>query len=168
MKNDSDNRNGDVALPIAQNYTKPKEKSLLARRLYILSWIGSYEREKGMSDLIAGITLGMTIIPQSIAYAALAGLSSEYGLYSAFMGKFGKVYFIKISIAIFDYFNYFSLGSIIYVFFGTIPQVSIGPTSLMALLTLQYCSDKPVQIVIVLAFMAGLVELLMGVFRLGK
>uniref|UniRef100_A0A1I8MAX6 SLC26A/SulP transporter domain-containing protein n=1 Tax=Musca domestica TaxID=7370 RepID=A0A1I8MAX6_MUSDO len=143
MKNDSDNRNGDVALPIAQNYTKPKEKSLLARRLYILSWIGSYEREKGMSDLIAGITLGMTIIPQSIAYAALAGLSSEYGLYSAFM------------------------GSIIYVFFGTIPQVSIGPTSLMALLTLQYCSDKPVQIVIVLAFMAGLVELLMGVFRLG-
>ncbi|XP_073844812.1 sodium-independent sulfate anion transporter isoform X2 [Musca autumnalis] len=143
MKNDTDNTNGDVGVQIGQSYTKPKEKNILVRRLYILSWIGSYDREKAVSDLIAGITLGMTIIPQSIAYAALAGLSSEYGLYSAF------------------------IGSMIYVFFGTIPQVSIGPTSLMALLVLQYCSDKPVEFVIVLAFLAGLFELLMGVFQLG-
>ncbi|XP_061393915.1 sodium-independent sulfate anion transporter [Musca vetustissima] len=143
MKHDSDATNGDVGLQIGQNYTMPKQKNLLVRRFYILSWIGSYDREKAVADLIAGITLGMTIIPQSIAYAALAGLSSEYGLYSAF------------------------IGSIIYVFFGTIPQVSIGPTSLMALLVLQFCADKPVEFVIVLAFMAGLFEFLMGVFQLG-
>ncbi|XP_013099188.1 sodium-independent sulfate anion transporter isoform X2 [Stomoxys calcitrans] len=133
----------DVDINIGTNYSKPKELHWLLRRIFILSWIRSYDREKAVSDLIAGITLGMTIIPQSIAYAALAGLSSEYGLYSAF------------------------IGSIIYVFFGTIAQVSIGPTSLMAIMVLQFCSDKPVQFVIVLAFLAGLVEFLMGVLRLG-
>ncbi|KAH8295117.1 hypothetical protein KR018_007264 [Drosophila ironensis] len=132
-----------IDLDVASKYTKPKEAHWLLRRIYFLSWIRSYDRERAFADLIAGITLGLTIIPQSIAYAALAGLSSEYGLYSAF------------------------IGSIIYVFFGTIPQVSIGPTSLMAILTLQFCADKPVQVVIVLAFLAGLVELAMGVFQLG-
>ncbi|XP_032593183.1 sodium-independent sulfate anion transporter isoform X2 [Drosophila grimshawi] len=124
-------------------YSAPKEAHWLLRRIYILTWIGNYDRPQALADLIAGITLGLTIIPQSIAYAALAGLSSEYGLYSAF------------------------IGSIIYVFFGTIPQVSIGPTSLMAIMTLQFCADKPVQMVIVLAFLAGFVELLMGIFQLG-
>ncbi|KAH8243905.1 hypothetical protein KR032_011276 [Drosophila birchii] len=133
----------DLDADVTGKYTKPEEAHWLVRRIYFLSWITSYDRERAFADLIAGITLGLTIIPQSIAYAALAGLSSEYGLYSAF------------------------IGSIIYVFFGTIPQVSIGPTSLMAILTLQFCADKPVQVVIVLAFLAGLVELAMGVFQLG-
>ncbi|XP_030369900.1 sodium-independent sulfate anion transporter isoform X2 [Scaptodrosophila lebanonensis] len=132
-----------VDLDLQNKYSKPKEAHWLLRRIYIFTWILGYDRERAFSDLIAGITLGLTIIPQSIAYAALAGLSSEYGLYSAFV------------------------GSIIYVFFGTIPQVSIGPTSLMAILVRQYCFDKPIQIVIVLTFLAGFVELLMGVFQLG-
>lgn len=55
-----------------------------------------------------------------------------------------------------------------YVFFGTIKEVSIGPTSLMALLTLQYTRDKPPEYAVVLAFMAGCVELLMGILRLGE
>lgn len=58
-------------------------------------------------------------------------------------------------------------GSLVYVFFGTIKEVSIGPTSLMALLTLQYTIDKPPEYAIVLAFLAGCVELLMGLLRLG-
>uniref|UniRef100_A0A1A9WJC3 SLC26A/SulP transporter domain-containing protein n=1 Tax=Glossina brevipalpis TaxID=37001 RepID=A0A1A9WJC3_9MUSC len=124
-------------------YEKPKEPNWIFRRIYILTWIRHYDREKAISDLIAGITLGLTIIPQSIAYAALAGRTSEYGLYTAF------------------------IGSIMYVFFGTIPQVSIGPTSLMSLMVLQYCYEKPIEIVIVLAFLAGCVELLMGIFQLG-
>lgn len=130
-------------MDMQSRYSAPKQAHWLLRRIFILTWIRSYDRSQAFADLIAGITLGLTIIPQSIAYAALAGLSSEYGLYSAF------------------------IGSIIYVFFGTIPQVSIGPTSLMAIMTLQFCADKPVQIVIVLAFLAGFVELLMGVFQLG-
>lgn len=115
----------------------------LLRRVFILTWIRDYDRQKAVADLIAGITLGLTIIPQSIAYASLAGLSSEYGLYSAFMGSF------------------------VYVIFGSIAQVSIGPTSLMAILTLQFTSHLSVEFVIALAFLAGIVELLMGIFKLG-
>lgn len=54
-----------------------------------------------------------------------------------------------------------------YVIFGTIKEVSIGPTSLMALLTLQYTIDKPKEFAVILAFLAGCVELLMGILRLG-
>lgn len=116
---------------------------LLIQRVHILSWIPSYDKSVAVSDFIAGVTLGLTMIPQSIAYAALANLPSQYGLYSGF------------------------LGSLIYVFFGTIKEVSIGPTSLMALLTLQYTMNKPVEIVILLTFLVGLVELCMGIFKLG-
>lgn len=116
---------------------------LLVQRVHILSWITKYDRGSAVSDFIAGITLGLTMIPQSIAYAALANLPSQYGLYSGF------------------------LGSLIYVCFGSIREVSIGPTSLMSLLTLQYTMNKPVELVILLTFLVGVVELCMGVFKLG-
>ncbi|CAD6996232.1 unnamed protein product [Ceratitis capitata] len=124
-------------------YEQPPEKNWILRRLYFLNWLKAYDRETAIADLIAGVTLGLTIIPQSIAYAALAGLSSEYGLYSAIVGK------------------------VFYALFGTIPQVSIGPTSLMSLMVLQFVGERPVEFVFILSFMAGLVELLMGVFQLG-
>ncbi|XP_053956602.1 sodium-independent sulfate anion transporter [Anastrepha ludens] len=127
----------------AVKYEQPPEKHWIYKRVYFLNWLQKYDRETAISDLIAGITLGLTIIPQSIAYAALAGLSSEYGLYSAIIGK------------------------IFYALFGTIPQVSIGPTSLMSLLVLQFVGERPVQFVFVLAFLSGLVEFLMGAFQLG-
>jgi solute carrier family 26 (sodium-independent sulfate anion transporter), member 11 len=59
-------------------------------------------------------------------------------------------------------------GSLIYVFVGTVKEVSIGPTSLMALLTIQYTYGKPVEFVIILGFLSGCVELLMGLFKLGS
>lgn len=61
-------------------------KGQVKKRIFILSWIRKYDKDTAIGDLIAGITLGLTIIPQAIAYAALAGLPSQYGLYSAFMG----------------------------------------------------------------------------------
>lgn len=76
----------DLNIDVENKYSKPNDPHWLLRRIFILTWIRSYDREKAVADLIAGITLGLTIIPQSIAYAALAGLSSEYGLYSAFIG----------------------------------------------------------------------------------
>lgn len=54
------------------------------------------------------------------------------------------------------------------MFFGTIKEVSIGPTSLMALLTLQYTADKPPEFAIILAFLSGCVELAMGILKLGE
>lgn len=57
------------------------------QRIYILSWIRQYDQSAAIADAIAGVTLGLTMIPQAIAYAALAGLPSQYGLYSAFVGE---------------------------------------------------------------------------------
>lgn len=67
----------------------------------------------------------------------------QYGLYSSF------------------------LGSLLYVPLGTIKEVSIGPTSLMSLLTAEYTHDQPAQAVVLLTFLAGCVQLGMALLRLG-
>ncbi|KAL0279267.1 UNVERIFIED_CONTAM: hypothetical protein PYX00_000868 [Menopon gallinae] len=127
--------------------TKDKRLPVWRRKLYrhlpITRWLPLYKKEDLLSDLIAGLTLGLTMVPQSIAYAALAGLTSQYGLYSTFMG--GYVYF----------------------FLGTIKEVSVGPTSLMALLTFEFSKELPFEFVCLLTFMSGCVELLMGIFQFG-
>ncbi|XP_032686334.1 sodium-independent sulfate anion transporter-like [Odontomachus brunneus] len=123
--------------------TKRKYHFAMAKYVPIFGWLPQYSRMKAMSDLIAGITLGLTMIPQSIAYAALADLTAQYGLYSCFVGGF------------------------LYIIFGTIREVSIGPSSLMALVTLQYTRNMPVEFVILLCFLAGCMELLMGILNLG-
>ncbi|CAG9767176.1 unnamed protein product [Ceutorhynchus assimilis] len=83
------------------------------------------------------------MIPQSVAYAGLAGLKPQYGLYTAFIGSFT------------------------YIVVGTVKEVSIGPTSLMALLTFSYTKGQPIECVILLTFLAGCIELAMGLFKLG-
>ncbi|CAH1376845.1 unnamed protein product [Tenebrio molitor] len=117
--------------------------ALLRRHISILQWLPKYTKADVVADFIAGLTVGLTMMPQSIAYANLAGLPAQYGLYTAFIGSFT------------------------YVFFGTIKEVSIGPTSLMALLTFSYTEGLPVDYVILLAFLAGCVEFLMGLLKLG-
>jgi len=52
--------------------------------------------------------------------------------------------------------------------FGTVKQVSMGPTSLMALLTYEYTKNLTPEYVVLLTFMSGIVEMLMGLFKLGK
>lgn len=56
------------------------------KRLPILEWGPRYDRITAVADLVAGITLGLTLVPQSIAYASLANLPVQYGLYSSFVG----------------------------------------------------------------------------------
>lgn len=68
-------------------------KELLYKRLHILKWLPNYTKQDVISDFIAGLTVGLTMIPQSIAYAGLAGVSPEYGLYTAFMGSFTYIFF---------------------------------------------------------------------------
>lgn len=113
-------------------------------RVHILKWIPNYTRVDFISDFIAGITVGLTMMPQAIAYAALAGLPAQYGLYTAFIGSFA------------------------YMFFGTIKEVSVGPTSLMALLVFSYTEGLPVEYIILLCLLCGIVQLLMGLLKLGK
>ncbi|XP_021925205.1 sodium-independent sulfate anion transporter-like isoform X2 [Zootermopsis nevadensis] len=127
-----------------------KNKSLLIRikgrffrHVNILNWLPRYTKEDGIGDIIAGITVGLTMMPQSIAYASLAGLSPQFGLYSAFFGSY------------------------LYVVFGTIKEVSIGPTAVMSLLTYEFVHDLGIEYMVLLTFLSGCVELVMGLLNLG-
>lgn len=59
---------------------------LLKRRIPILTWAPKYQPNFILEDFVAGVTVGLTAIPQGIAYAVVAGLEPQYGLYSGFMG----------------------------------------------------------------------------------
>ncbi|KAK2581784.1 hypothetical protein KPH14_002262 [Odynerus spinipes] len=136
-------RKNSLATEEAKKKRKKKIRANLKRYLSIAQWLPKYNQFQAISDLIAGITIGLTMIPQSIAYAALAGLTAQYGLYSSLLGGF------------------------MYTILGTIREVSIGPTSLMSLLTMEYTRDMPVDFVVLLTLLAGCVELMMGLLNLG-
>lgn len=102
------------------------------------------------ADIIAGATVAMVLIPQSMAYAQLAGLPAYYGLYAAF------------------------LPVIIGVMWGSSHQLATGPVAMVSLLTgsalAQFAAPGTEQFIamaIMLALMVGIMELAMGLFRLG-
>jgi len=121
----------------------PCTKAALQQRLPVLEWARRYTLNMLVSDVVAGITVGLTIIPQSLAYAAVAGLPLQYGLYSSFMGPF------------------------LYVLFGTVKELSTGPTAVMALMTFTYASAGGPEYAVLIAFLAGCIELLAGLLNLG-
>ncbi|KAM7360061.1 sodium-independent sulfate anion transporter-like [Cochliomyia hominivorax] len=117
-------------------------KKTLYKRLPILTWLPKYNRQDFIGDLMAGITVGLTVIPQGLAYAGIAGLDLQYGLYGCFLGCF------------------------IYIFLGSSKDVPVGPTAISALLTFQ-TAQGVWQKAVLLTFLTGLIEIGMGVFRLG-
>ena len=119
-----------------------KVKKEIRSKLPILKWLPQYELSDAVSDIIAGITVGLTVIPQGIAYAIVAGLPPQYGLYSAFMGCF------------------------VYCVFGSAKDVTIGPTAIMALMTNTYAQHGP-QYAVLLSFLSGIIILLCGLLHLG-
>ncbi|CAL8130642.1 unnamed protein product [Orchesella dallaii] len=118
-------------------------KKTLRKRLPILDWSRDYSWQKFAADCIAGLTVGLTILPQGLAYASLAGLPPQYGLYSGFIGSF------------------------IYVLFGATKAVTIGPTAILSIITLAYTAGKPKEYAVLLCFLSGVVTFLTGVFQLG-
>ncbi|XP_027482143.2 sodium-independent sulfate anion transporter [Zalophus californianus] len=112
------------------------------RRLPILAWLPDYSLQWLKMDFIAGLSVGLTVIPQALAYAEVAGLPPQYGLYSAFMGCF------------------------VYFFLGTSRDVTLGPTAIMSLLVSFYALHEPAYAVL-LAFLSGCIQLAMGFLRLG-
>jgi SulP family sulfate permease len=116
-----------------------------------LSWIKNYTARTLRDDALAGITVGVMLVPQGMAYALLAGLPPIYGLYAGV------------------------IPPLVYMLFGTSRQLSVGPVALVSLLVLSGLSEiaSPdntavfVGLAITTALLAGLIQLLMGVFRLG-
>ncbi len=101
------------------------------------------------ADLIAGITVTLVLVPQSMAYAQLAGLPVVYGLYASF------------------------IPVIVGALWGSSRQLATGPVAVVALLTasaLAPLADGPehyLVLAVVLAFMVGLVQIVLGAFKLG-
>ncbi|XP_074410907.1 sodium-independent sulfate anion transporter isoform X3 [Zonotrichia albicollis] len=110
--------------------------------LPVLRWLPRYSRAWLPLDVLAGLAVGLTAVPQALAYAELAGLPLQYGLYSSFMGCF------------------------VYCLLGTAKDVTLGPTAIMSLLVSSYAFHQPAYAVL-LAFLSGCIQLAMGLLRLG-
>ncbi|GAA95593.1 uncharacterized protein L969DRAFT_101695 [Mixia osmundae IAM 14324] len=124
---------------------------------YILSlfpfveWLPRYNTTWLIGDLIAGITVGAVVVPQGMAYAKLAQLPVQYGLYSSFVGV------------------------LIYWFFATSKDITIGPVAVMSQLVgnivIQVQQTRPdipgYQIGSALAVLAGAFVFVLGILRLG-
>ncbi|XP_017470316.1 PREDICTED: sodium-independent sulfate anion transporter-like [Rhagoletis zephyria] len=117
-------------------------KKTLYKRLPILQWLPRYTRSDAIGDLIAGITVGLTVIPQGLAYSSVAGLPTQYGLYGAFMGCF------------------------VYVVLGTCKDSTVGSTAIASLMVFQFAKGVW-QRAVLLTFLTGIIEILMAFFRLG-
>lgn len=122
----------------------------LARILPVFEWGRSYDRTTLASDLVAAAIVTIMLIPQSLAYAMLAGLPPEVGLYASI------------------------LPIVAYALFGTSRTMAVGPVAVISLMTFSAVSRiappgsaEFVQAALVLALLSGLLQLLMGVLRLG-
>ena len=114
------------------------------KRLPILQWLPRYNLSKLQSDFIAGITVGLMVVPQALAYASIAELPPQYGLYSSFMGGF------------------------VYCFLGSSKDITQGPTAIMSLMVASYAADyDSVDYANALSFLCGIIWLLMGFLSLG-
>jgi SulP family sulfate permease len=121
----------------------------LQRFFPFLCWF-PYKRETLRADAVAGITVALILIPQSMAYAQLAGMPAYYGLYAAF------------------------LPVIVGAMWGSSHQLATGPVAMVSLLTgsalAQFASPGTEQFIayaIMLALLVGVMQLALGLFRLG-
>ena len=122
----------------------------LSRHLPALQWGKQYNRQQAGNDLVAALIVTVMLIPQSLAYASLAGLPAQIGLYASI------------------------LPLMIYALFGTSRTLSVGPVAVASLMTAaalaplaQAGSAEYIMGAVVLALMSGLMLVLMGVLRLG-
>ena len=115
-----------------------------------LSWFKGYRISDLRLDAVAGLTVALVLIPQSMAYAQLAGLPAYYGLYAAF------------------------LPPMVAALFGSSRQLGTGPVAVVSLMSAASLeplatAGSPEFIVysIVLALVVGIFQFLLGVLRLG-
>lgn len=120
------------------------------RYLPILRWGRTYDRDDLSADLLAAVIVTIMLIPQSLAYAMLAGLPPQMGLYASM------------------------LPLVVYAVFGTSRALAVGPVAVISLMTAAAVGNLALPgtqayaaAAIVLALLSGLMLLAMGAFRLG-
>jgi len=116
----------------------------------LLEQLENYTSSLFKKDLAAGLTVGVMLIPQGMAYAMIAGLPPIYGLYAS------------------------TIPLILYAFLGSSRQLAVGPVAMVSLLTAAGIgviadggSELYILLAITLALMVGVLQLLLGIFRLG-
>jgi SulP family sulfate permease len=123
---------------------------MLTRFLPILQWLPNYQRSWLSGDISAGLTVGIMLIPQGMAYAMIAGLPAVFGLYAALMPQ------------------------VVYAVLGTSRQLAVGPVAMDSLLvaaglgSLKIAGmDEYVALAVFLAMFMGAIQLGLGLFRMG-
>jgi SulP family sulfate permease len=123
---------------------------MLVRLFPFLEWNKGYDAGKFRADLVAGLTVALVLIPQSMAYAQLAGLPAYYGLYASF------------------------LPPMVAALFGSSRHLATGPVAIVSLMTAATLeplatagSEAFISYAIFLALLVGLFQLSLGVLRLG-
>jgi SulP family sulfate permease len=123
---------------------------MLKRIFPFLGWLKGYNLASFRLDAVAGVTVALVLIPQSMAYAQLAGLPAYYGLYAAF------------------------LPPMIAALFGSSMQLATGPVAVVSLMTAASLeplatagSEAFIAYAVLLALIVGIFQLLLGVLRLG-
>lgn len=130
--------------------TSSTTSSFLHRYVPITRWGPHYDKRDLRSDLAAGLTIGAMLVPQGMAYALLAGLPPEIGLYASIVPV------------------------LVYAIFGTSRQLAVGPVAIVSLMTasalaplFEQDSAGYVSAAALLAIMVGAVHLVLGFGRLG-
>ncbi|MGB5555271.1 MAG: sulfate permease [Flavobacteriaceae bacterium] len=113
-------------------------------------WLAEYKKDWFTKDLVAGLTVGIVLIPQGMAYAMIAGLPPVYGLYASVFPV------------------------LVYAFLGTSRQVAMGPVAMDSLLVAAGLGalaisgiENYIVMATILAFLVGAIQLLLGILRMG-
>lgn len=122
----------------------------IKKYITVFDWLLNYKKPDFKGDFWAGLTVGVMLIPQGMAYAMIAGLPPIYGLYAAF------------------------LPQVFYSIFGTSRQLSVAPVAMISLLIgagiseiAEQGTEVYIQLAILLALIVGILQLLFGLFRMG-
>ncbi|MBT3703416.1 MAG: sodium-independent anion transporter, partial [Alphaproteobacteria bacterium] len=126
-------------------------KQILSVRPGVMDWLPGYQRKFLPGDVIAGGIVAIMLVPQSMAYALLAGLPPQVGLYASI------------------------LPVILYGLFGSSRALAVGPVAIVSLMVAsslgdlaEYGSEHFMALALALALISGLMLLIMGVLRLGS
>ncbi|MFC4097539.1 SulP family inorganic anion transporter [Euzebyella saccharophila] len=122
----------------------------MRRFLPFLQWLPTYDRKWLGKDMIAGLTVGIILIPQGMAYAMIAGLPPVYGLYASLVPV------------------------VVYAILGTSRQMAVGPVAMDSLLVAAALApfvtsggENYVVMALLLAFMVGAIQIVLGFLRMG-
>ena len=141
---------GSEAVSKQTSSKSPAKSNRLARYIPILSWGRAYDRAWLSGDLMAGLIVAIMLVPQSMAYALLAGLPPQIGLYASIIPLF------------------------LYGILGSSRTLAVGPVAIVSILVAEGVSELAaagttdyITLALTMALLVGVIQALMGVFRIG-